>query len=30
MRDVAAARSYSVGFAELRQRFRNAAQRAGA
>lgn len=30
MRDVAPARSYSVGFAELRQRFRNAAQRAGA
>ncbi|MDX8439450.1 DUF2817 domain-containing protein [Mesorhizobium australafricanum] len=30
MRDVAAARSYSVDFAELRQRFRNAAQRAGA
>ncbi|MDH6234953.1 octopine/nopaline transport system ATP-binding protein [Mesorhizobium soli] len=30
MRDVSAPRSYSVGFAELRQRFRNAAERAGA
>jgi len=30
MRDVPAQRSYSVGFTELRQRFRSAAQRAGA
>lgn len=30
MRDVTSSRSYSVGFGELRQRFRNAAQRAGA
>jgi polar amino acid transport system ATP-binding protein len=30
MRDVSQQRSYSVGFAELRQRFRNAAERASA
>ncbi|WP_019173703.1 DUF2817 domain-containing protein [Pseudaminobacter salicylatoxidans] len=30
MRDVSAPRPYSVGFAELRQRFRKAAERAGA
>ena len=30
MRDVPVARSYSVGFTELRKRFRSAAQRAGA
>lgn len=30
MRDVPSQRSYSVDFTELRQRFRNAAQRAGA
>ncbi|KSV74509.1 hypothetical protein N182_28115 [Sinorhizobium sp. GL2] len=30
MRDTPTARSYSIGFAELRRRFRDAAQRAGA